>query len=379
MLHYIISIWQNGGIESGPGRSVRVLVVLVLLMLCLTPAGNATAVANAGRLCTAESGQRLIDQGRYEQAMRAFTCVIENQPTAVEGYRGRIEAALLLGQYAAALGDYARVTAFVLPVDPDAEQTIHEGYKARLKSAPRDRVALTGASFARWRAFEYAQAIQLLNRLLVVQPDNLYGNLFRGSSRLLMGTNKSRGIAELEKAIALAPQSADVRFVVADAYTYGLPDPQRALAEATLALDWGLNSPRVQAILASAHSALGDEALAAFHILQHIELVTTEMVTAPALDGGATLTLDFVPGRTYEIAVPATVGERLTVTTNSPDFYDSILVLLAPDGSPVAGEDDYDSYFAGFEWVVTESGSYRLLVTSFESIDTGALEVTRAQ
>ncbi len=35
--------------------------------------------------------------------------------TQVEGYRGRIEAELLLGRYSDAVGDYARVTAFVLP------------------------------------------------------------------------------------------------------------------------------------------------------------------------------------------------------------------------------------------------------------------------
>jgi hypothetical protein len=140
-----------------------------------------------------------------------------------------------------------------------------------------------------------------------------------------------------------------------------------------------LDSPRVHAILATSHLALGDETAAAFHLLQHIDLVTTELVTAPALTPGATLTLDFVPGRVYTVEIPATAGETITVVTSSPDFYDSILVLLAPDESPVAGVDDYDAYFAGFEWVATESGSYRLLVTSFESIDTGVLEVTRAQ
>ena len=375
----ITSLGPVGPVQPGAIRKAKLFACLLLLMLCLMPSAAVTAAVRAGGSCTAENAQRLIDQGRYEQALRAFTCVIDNEPTAVEGYRGRIEAALMLDRYANALSDYGRVTAFVLPVHPDAEETILDGYAARLKDAPTDIVALTGASFARWRAFEYGQSIQLLNRILVLQPDNLYANLFRGSSRLLRSANKERGIADLEKAIALAPQNADVRFVVADAYTYGLPDPQRALAEAKMALDWRLDTPRIHAILATAHLALGDEAAAAFHLLQHIERVTTELVTAPALESGATLALDFVPGRVYAVAVPATAGETLTVVTNSADFYDSILVLLAPNGSPVAGVDDYDSYFAGFEWTATESGSYRLLVTSFESIDTGALEVARSQ
>src|SRR5690349_6844593 len=65
----------------------------------------------ASTRCSSEQGQRFIDQGRYKDAIREFTGVIENDPTAVEGYRGRIEAQLLLGKYSDALGDYARVTA----------------------------------------------------------------------------------------------------------------------------------------------------------------------------------------------------------------------------------------------------------------------------
>jgi len=36
-----------------------------------------------------------------------FTCVIEGQPTEVEGYRGRIGAELLLGRYSGTFRDYA--------------------------------------------------------------------------------------------------------------------------------------------------------------------------------------------------------------------------------------------------------------------------------
>ena len=49
--------------------------------------------------------------------------------------------------------------------------------------------------------------------------------------------NPNADQADIERAIAIAPQSADVRFIVADAYTYGLPDPERAFAAAMLAAD----------------------------------------------------------------------------------------------------------------------------------------------
>jgi tetratricopeptide (TPR) repeat protein len=364
--------------------SIFAATVVFTLMIALgggtagyAKAAEAEQSDSKAERCAAETGQLFINEGRYERAIREFTCVIEARPTDVEGYRGRIEAEFLLGRYSDAFRDYARVYALVEPAHPDFESDILAGYAARLAVTPEDTPALTGASFARWVFFDYAQAIHMLNRLLGVRPDDVYGNLFRGSSRLLHGATRAEGMADLERAIALAPQSADVRFIVADAYTYGLPDPERAFAEASLALAWGLDTPRIHAILASACLAFGDDLAAAAHIQRHIELVTTEFLTTSTLAAGASLSLDLAPGRTYEIPVAAIAGEKISVMTSSRDFSDTILVLLAPDGTLAVGNDDYKQYFAGFEWVAGATGTYRLRVTSFESVNTGTLVVTR--
>ena len=327
--------------------------------------------------CTAQSGQRLINEGRYEQAIREFTCVIEASPTEVEGYRGRIEAALLLGRFSDALRDFGRITAYVLPVHPDALDSLFAGYAARLAAAPDNIPALTGAAFARWANFEYHQTIRVLNHLIEVQPNGVFGNLFRGSARLLQGVTRDKGVLDIERALALAPQSADVRFVVADAYTYGLINPERAFAEATLALEWGLDTPRVHAILATSYHTFGDELSAAFHIERHFDLVTTELLVTAPMATGTSQALNLVPGRVYEIPIPVVAGETLSIATSSPDFWDTIALLLAPDGTPVVGSDDENAYFAAFNWVAEATGTYRLRVTSFESINTGELNVIR--
>jgi tetratricopeptide (TPR) repeat protein len=337
-----------------------------------TPAGVAIAAK-----CSAEEGQALITAGHYERAIREFTCLIDADPTAVEGYRGRIEANLLFGRYSDALRDFARITAFVLPVHPDATDTILAEYAARLAVAPDDGPALTGASFIHWASYDYVPAIHLLNHLVNVRPDDVYGNLFRGSSRLLKGVTKAQGAADLEHALALAPQSPDVRFIVADAYTYGQPDLERAFAEASLALQWGLDTPRVHAILATVLNEFGDVQAAAGHLERHFELVTTELVPTAPLAAGDTLALDVAPGRTYEIPVPVVAGEVFSITTSSEDYWDTIAVLLAPDGTPVVGSDDENAYFAAFNWVAEETGIYRLQVTFFESVNSGELVVTR--
>jgi hypothetical protein len=89
------------------------------------------------------------------------------------------------------------------------------------------------------------------------------------------------------------------------------------------------------------------------------------------------MNLGLVPGRTYDIPVTVAAGELLSIATSSPDFWDTILVLRAPDGTPVLGSDDTNLYYAAIEWEAPQSGTYHILVTSFESIDTGTLVVTR--
>jgi tetratricopeptide (TPR) repeat protein len=357
-------------------RSLRLSAAAAAALLFTIAPGTLDA-APAPKGCTAAQGQVLIDQGRYDQAVREFTCVVAAQPTELEGYRGLAEAELLLGRYSDALRDLARVIAYVVPVHPDAADIIHAGYKARLDADPQNIPALTGAIFARWWSYQYPATIQLANQLLGVRPNDLFGHLFRGSSRLLHGSQVTAGVADIEYALALAPGSADVRFVVADAYTYGLFDPDRAFAEASAALGGGLDTPRVHAILATVYLAYGDQLSAAAQFARHFELVTTELLPAGPLASGGALTVALVPGRTREMSVAAVAGETVSIRTTSADMWDTIAVMLAPDGTPVVGGDDFVKYFAGFDWVATATATYRLRVTSFESINTGAVTVTR--
>jgi len=84
-----------------------------------------------------------------------------------------------------------------------------------------------------------------------------------------------------------------------------------------------------------------------------------------------------VPGRTYDIPVSAVAGETLSITTSSKDYWDTIFVLIAPDGTPVIGSDDTNFYFAAINWTVPATGTYHLQVTFFESVIYGDLVVAR--
>ena len=211
------------------GHHARATTALAVGAAIALLAGGSAALAASDAVrapsCTAQQGQAFIDQGRYDHAVREFTCVIDAAPTEPEGYRGRMEAQVLLGRFSDAVGDCTRVYAYVVPVHADYQKTMLAGYASRLAVSPNSVTALTGASFLHWCFFDYPAAIHVLNRLLDLRPDDVYGNLFRGSSRVLKNAMRARGVEDLERAIALAPDSPDVHFIVADAYTYGLPDP----------------------------------------------------------------------------------------------------------------------------------------------------------
>lgn len=83
---------------------IKTNIIVLTLMFALggAAAGSAKAAeaepgVRKAEQCTAEQGQLYINEGSYNAAISEFTCVIEAQPTGVEGYRGRIEAELLLG------------------------------------------------------------------------------------------------------------------------------------------------------------------------------------------------------------------------------------------------------------------------------------------
>ncbi|MFL6466852.1 MAG: tetratricopeptide repeat protein [Pyrinomonadaceae bacterium] len=330
-----------------------------------------------GAPCTVQSGQAMINAGTYEKAINEFTCVINNSPTEVEGYRGRIEAKVLLARYSDAVRDYQKVTAYVIPVHPDAAEMIYAGYETRLAVSPNDLKALTGRAFARWWFFDYHTAIQLLNDLVAMRPNDLFPNLFRGSSRMLSGATKAKGIADIEKAITIAPTNPHVRFIVADAFTYGVPDPQRAFDEASRALEWGLDTPRVHAILGTSYNKFGNKVAAAEEINKCIDLSIDDLVPASPLAAGTTLDLNFIPDMAYDIPITVGAGEIISIKTNATDYWDSIAVLLAPDGTPLIGSDDDNRYFAEFTYVAPVAGTYHMKVTFFEAVAVGVMHVTR--
>jgi Flp pilus assembly protein TadD len=330
------------------------------------------------------AGQKQIDQGNYDGAIAAYTSAIGLEPKKVDAYCGRAVAKLMLDRYSDAFNDiYAQIVSAVRPrelgpVLKDIVQFFKKGVAGDKdeKGIPD----LAGQSLAHWAYFDYANALPLLDQILRIDPNNTYGILYRGSNHMFLGQEVAAGQADLERAIQLRPNNAQLRHIVADAYTYAQKNLDRAHVEASRALDLGLDTPRIQAILAVVALSRGDLAGGAARFQKHIRSVTKENVSTAALAAGGSMTLDLVPGRTFEIPVRVAAGESLKITTGCPtaQIFDTLLVLLGPDGTPIHANDDFVDYFAGLDWRSTVSGACQLRVTSFEGVSTGPLVVSRA-
>jgi hypothetical protein len=101
------------------------------------------------------------------------------------------------------------------------------------------------------------------------------------------------------------------------------------------------------------------------------------VASAPPLLAGDSQAVAIAPGRVVEIPIPAVAGETIAIATSSHDYFDTVAVLLAPDGTAASGGDDDKGYFAAFEWPAAQTATYRLRVTFFEALNSGLLLVSR--
>jgi tetratricopeptide (TPR) repeat protein len=284
----------------------------------------------------------------------------------LDGWRSRFAIALMAGSYANAVADYTQLGANM----PEVFAQLIAGYEAQLASDPGNLLARMNLGFAQWRTGDYADAVVTLDRLLAGAPDNGFGLLFRGSSRLYLGEVEA-GEADLARALERMPHSADAHFIAADAFANALGDFGRAGEQAALARDMGLETPRLNSLLAAAARAQGDEASAALYMGRHIEAVTTDYEDVEPLMNGSAMTLEFAPGRAFRVPVRVEAGETVRITAQGDARTRLISVLLAPDRALVTSGDP------DIERALEAAGDYLLIVGTFEGVGAGEVVLAR--
>ena len=263
---------------------------------CCSPGPVAQAPA-APATCSAEQGQALIDAGQYEKAIRAFTCVIDAQPTGRRGLsrpdRGRAAPRPLLGRRArlpsASRPSWSRC---IRTPWPRSSRATRLGWRPRRRTSARSRARASpsgGSSSTRRRSSLLDQLLRSAGRPVRERCSAARAASSRGATRA-----GDRGPRTGDRARPPEPRRPLHRRRRVHVRT---SRPGARVRGGVLALDWGLDTPRVHAILAVSYDAFGDQAAAASAIQRSIALVTTDLVTASPLASGASSTLDLVPGR----------------------------------------------------------------------------------
>lgn len=188
----------------------------------------------------------------------------------------------------------------------------------------------------------------------------------------------------LEQVEVAVPAAADLSLyrTLADAYA-ALGDVANAERALDRAVELGLSDDLAIYTLMTAHENAGDLQAAASRALEYINL--TRRVTIRRDIGGADAGIYPIAmreGAVFELRFEAEGGVPYTFRAISvnPGQVDPFLILLAPDGTPIAANDDRDAAAsdldAQIDQIVLSAGTYTLVISHAAMGSTGPVEVS---
>jgi len=346
-------------------------------------------------------GAAYFDQREYELALADFDRFLEIEPNSGEGYYRRAEAYAQLGNDEAALADFDQAISY----DPE-----NDGYYARrgdindtlgnLQEAMDDYltyarlVAAYGGEMDLFRGERLAELINYLTptwtptRATHTPTATATPRLTRTPRPAATATTASTATPRPTRTlrptstptVQFNPEEAQAAF---DQGTELLNqgDCVAAIDLFTQALDFDPALAFAWISRAYCYADQGDFAVGASDALQFIALLQVEVVEGDPLQPGQEVSLQLTQGRVYRIPVPLIEGQTLTIRADSPDGnLDPLLVLLAPDGTPLIHNDDGDLDSGDLNariinFPVPESGTYTLIVTHAGSGSEGEVVV----
>ena len=253
------------------------------------------------------------------------------------GLPRRIEAQLLLGQYSNSFRTYARVTAVVTPVHPDAQSIILAGYAARLETAPNDIASAHGRELCSLGVLRLPGSHHCLDHLLDVEPTIHYG---LPVSRLEPAAQRPRG--ERRRCRSRLRSRSRPKVPTCDT-SWPTPTPTACSIRSVLS-----PKPRSRSKPGSTRPAFTRFSAAP---IPRFETWRPQRPTSTDTSGSsprsccrqphfprASVDLDLPPGQTYDLPLVVSAGEKVSIVTSSHDYWDTILILLGLDGSPAYGQ-----------------------------------------
>jgi tetratricopeptide (TPR) repeat protein len=221
----------------------------------------------------------------------------------------------------------------------------------------------------------YAQALRFSEEL-----PQLRANILTDRSQLYQTQNNPEAaLADLNGVIELQPSSE--AYLQRGLFQLSASAFEEAVADLDSAIEL---APQAQPALflyrALAKEGLQNQSDAASDYLAWINAINQQPMDEAALESGDTVTLSMSQSVVYRIPFQAKRGEEINMMArNVGGDIDPLLVILAPDGTPLVGNDDVllgrnpTSVVTGF--TAPQSGSYTVLVTHSISGYTGSVEV----
>ena len=343
--------------------------------------GRLQAGLLAGDYMTAHSEVFLLNDGAarvLDEAIVSQTDVLAAQPDSVTAFQIRAFLLAFSGQPDAALTDVD----FILSVEPDnvlahmvqaiAQEMMGDAdgaastFAAAVELSP-DNPQLYGLmAAAQWVPFNIEGMAANSSRAIELAPDLAYPYRLHGMSQMVTG-NPEGVLADANQAIELDPTYYAFYILRANGHM-ALGDPQAAFADLSTAIDLNPRTRIGYAIRAHVALALGDPQAAAQDFAAFVEMGTQETVEGAELIAGEPVTVTMTAGRTYRLPFTAQAGQTVTiqVTSVNPDEVDPVVLVVGPDGTPLAFNDDagdetLDAVISEYE--LPASGTYMLVVS----------------
>jgi tetratricopeptide (TPR) repeat protein len=249
-------------------------------------------------------------------------------------------------------------------------------YRDAIEANPDDVSLYVFRSFLNWS--EHGRELATMrdcDRILELDPDNRYAYLFCGTLKFFTG-DLAEAEADLARVVELEPDNAEIHGVIGVTYIE-IGQFERGLEYIRRAFELGADAPVLYVMRADAYAGLGDRQTAAGDYLRHIEAIATETVEGEELIPDEPVTVEMAAGRVFRLPITAQAGQVLSIRTRArPEVVDTLIVILDESGEPLAGNDDSPSLNAALNRVEAPvDGTYTLLVTSFNGVGEGEVEI----
>lgn len=233
---------------------------------------------------------------------------------------------------------------------------------------------------AQFTTFNIPAIRENASRALELDPGIPQMYRLRGFTSLVMGDPEA-AIEDANQAIALEPDYFAYYVLRGNAYR-ATGNPEAALADFNQIIALVPQSSFGYALRAEVQMQLGKNREAAADLAMAIELDTLERIDGESLVIGRPEILNMTYGRAYDLPFDADQDTVLTISVTSvePSEVDPLILVLAPDGTPLIFNDDsdpandvLDAVIAGYE--VPTTGTFTLVVSHALGGSEGEIEV----